>query len=150
MSTPLAEIRNVPEHFDRLVAAPSHRLFAVFDDPAAGLSAVSELRARWALTGEDDVWVFYGEEGARRLDVGGGGHGVHGMVVRALQKVLSNDVEYLKLLDGAVRQGHMVVAARIGDADIDRAAETMKAHSGRSLARVAHLDFVPVGVSGWL
>lgn len=150
MAVQLSEIRNIPSSFDRLVAAPAHRVFAVFDDPQAGMAAMSDLRSELALTAEDDVWVFFGDEGSRRLDIDGSGHGLHGAVVRTIQKVMSNDLEYLKVLDEAVRAGYLVMAVRVGDDDIDRAATVLRAHSGRSLARVSHLDYVPIGISGWL
>lgn len=150
MTVQVSEIHNIPARFDRLVAAPAHRVFAVFDDPQAGMAAVSDLRSTLAMTAEDDVWVFFGDEGSRRLDVEGSGHGLRGAVIRTVQKVMSNDLDYLKVLDDAVRAGHLVVAVRVEGDAIDRAAAVLRAHSGRSMARVSHLDFVPVGMSGWL
>lgn len=111
-------VRNVPQDFDRLIAAPPHRLFAVFDRPAAGEEAVAALRAR-GVSGEDDIWVLFGDEGRRRLDLSGSGHGLHGGLVRLLQRIMSADVEYLRGLDEDLGRGAMVVAVTVAPADLD-------------------------------
>lgn len=137
-------VRNIPEDFDRFVAAPPHRLFAVFDDPATGEEAIRLLRDEGGLAGEDDIWVFFGEEGRRRLDLSGAGHGIGGEIVRFLQRLMSADIVYLHSLDVALREGRMVVAALVGPDDLDRLAALVRDRGGHSLARVAHWDYVPV------
>lgn len=136
-------VRNVPQEFDRLIAAPPHRLFAVFDRPAAGEEAVAALRAR-GVSGEDDIWVLFGEEGRRRLDLSGSGHGLHGELVRLLQRIMSADVEYLRGLDEALGMGAMVVAVTVAAADLDWMVALLRGQGGHSLGRVAHWDYVPV------
>jgi len=137
-------IRNVPQEFEHFVAAPPHRLFAVFDDPEAGDEAIAHLHAEGGFTNEDDTWVFFGEEGSRRLDVSGSAHGIHAEIIRLLQRLMSSDVNYLRSLDQAVRDGHLVVAVVVGHDSLEHVAEVLRGHGGHSLARVAHWDYVPV------
>ncbi len=136
-------VRNVPQDFDRFIGAPPHRLFAVFDTSEAGEEAIRVLRTR-GISGEDDIWVFFGEEGRRRLDVSGAGHGIHGGIVRFLQRLMSADVEYLRSLDEALGKGSMVVAVMVAPEDLDWMVALLRGQGAHSLGRVAHWDYVPV------
>lgn len=149
MDAPTPEMCNIPRDFERFVGAPAHRVFAVLDGPDAA-AAMADLRAGGGLDDEDDIWMFCGDEGVRRLDIEGSGHGLHGTALRTMQRIMSDDVDYLRLLEKAARAGHAVLAVRVDDASLDRVAGILQAHGARSLARVAHLNFLPVGVDGWL
>ena len=133
-------IRNIPDGFDRFVAAPSHLPFADFDGPPANDEAIRLLRDESGLTSEDDIWVFFGKEGRRRLDLSGAGHGI----VRFLQRLMSADIVHVHHLDVALREGRMVVAPLVDPDDLDRLAALVRDRGGRSLARVALWDHVPV------
>lgn len=137
-------VQNLPEHFDRFIAAPPHRLFAIFDDPAEGAEAVRVLREGDSFPHEDDIWIFVGEEGERRLDLSGSRHGIHAEIIRWFQRLMSSDVEYLRTLDEAVRGGHLVVAVALDHGDLVHVTQVLRSRGGHSLARVAHWDFVPV------
>lgn len=151
--------QNVPDAFERFVGAPSHRLFAVFGEPVAAAEAIDELRAGGAFPDEDDIWVFFGDEGLRRLDLSGSGHGVHGRVLRFFQQQLSGDVDYLRTLGRALGDGHVVVAVmaghgeaghgeaghgEAGHGEADQVADVLRRHGAYSLARAAHWNLVPI------
>ena len=66
-------------------------------------------------------------------------------VVRIVQRAMTSDFNYLQVLDGALRQGEMVVAVRVHDGlSADRVAKSLRARSAHSFAYGAHWDFVPV------
>jgi hypothetical protein len=144
MADPTSVYENRPRDFSRFIAAPPHRLFAIFDEPAAGDEVIDKLRAEGDFSDEDDVWVLFGEEGRRRLDLSGSCHGLHSEMIRLVQRLMSSDMAYLRTLDKALRDCHMVVAVPVGHDNIDHVAEVLRGHSGHSLARVAHWDFVPL------
>jgi hypothetical protein len=135
---------NEPVDFDKFVGAPHHRLFAIFDDPVAAEEAVEALHFE-GFADERDLWVFCGEEGARRLDVSGQSHGIWTRGFRTLQKVMSSDFGYLRTLDEALRGGGTVVAVWASDLKVaEEVARLLQLHAGHSIAYGAHLDFVPV------
>lgn len=138
---------NLPERFDRFVGAPAHRLFAAFDDQDAARAGLGEVRTTMGRVREDDIWVFVGEEGARRLDASGRVHGLSGRVVRFLQQQLSGDVDYLRLLDKGLRHGGVVVAVLVEPTKVTEMAAVLRRHGGRLLAEVAHWDYVPLGTA---
>jgi hypothetical protein len=80
---------NQPLDFDKFVGAPHHRLFAIFDDAIDAEDAVQALRFE-VFADDQDLGVFCGEEGARRLDVTGQSHGMWARGFRTLQKVMSS------------------------------------------------------------
>lgn len=134
---------NRPAEFGRVVAAARKRLFAVFDDPREGLAAVQDVPAADLVAGEQ-VWLLHGEEGRRRLDARGAGHGLYGRVVRLAQRAMSDDNQYLDTLDRALRGGALVAALPVADmTTADRVAEVLLGRSGHAFAYTRHLDFVP-------
>lgn len=135
---------NRPAVFHRLVGAPSHRIFAAFDRPQQATQALEELESAGRLAHDGDVWVFAHDEGIRRLDAAGTHHGVRGAVVRTLQRFMSADARYLRILDAALRRGGVVVAVRVTGDDAGAVAAALEAQGAHSIARVAHWDYVPV------
>jgi hypothetical protein len=124
---------------------PRHRLFAIFDDPTTGRDAAEELRAE----GQDDdhVWVFYGEEGSRRIDISGDLEGIRGRIIRTVERAMSGDIGYFNVLDEALRAGSLVIAVSVPDADAARAmAELLSAHAAHSFAYFSNWEFQPVNV----
>lgn len=135
---------NRPADFKRLVGAPRHRLFAIFDDPSEGNRAISDLTSQ-GLARDDDIWKFYGGEGSRRLDTTGAQHGVHGKLVRFFQWMMSDDYEYLQDLDKALNSGGAVLAVRAeGDPKIHQIADVLDAHSGYAMKYCWHWDYTPL------
>lgn len=137
--------RQVEESGTFFVLPPHHRLFAVFNDPAAGNEVVEELRAQGAA---DDVWTFYGHKGIESLDSRVGRHGVPVGIVRVVQRALTNDCEYCDGLSEALRHGAMVIAVRIGEDDVEALSERLGRRGAHSFAYGAHLNFVPVDYAG--
>jgi hypothetical protein len=135
---------NQPTDFHKFVGAPHHRLFAIFDDDVDAEEAVEALRFEGFADGRD-LWVFCGEEGARRLDVTGESHGVWARGIRIVQKVMSNDFGYLQTLDEALRNGSTVVAVWVpNEKTADEVGRLLRSFAGHSIAYGTHLDFVPV------
>ena len=134
-----------PNGAHAFVLPPRHRLFAIFDDADTGRQAVEELR-REGFAQPDDLWVFYGEEGLRSLELRGSSHRLRMKVVRIVQRAMTSDFNYLQVLDGALRQGEMVVAVRVHDGLRARTGSRSRcaARSAHSFAYGAHWDFVPV------
>lgn len=140
----------VPEDTPRpseFMGRPRHRLFAVFDDPVAGRAAADKLRAG-GHDEDDHVWVFYGEEGSRRIDVSGDLEGIRGKIIRTVERAFSSDMGYLRLLDDALRSGRLVIAVALTDADAARTtAELLRADGGHSFAYFLNWEFQPVNLA---
>lgn len=135
---------NRPAEFHRLVGAPRHRIFVIFDDPVDGTRAMAAVISE-GLARDDDIWEFYGEEGSRRLDKSGTQHGVHGRVVRFFQWMMSDDYEYLQDLDNALNRGGSVLAVRAeGDATLHRIADVLQDHSGHAMKHCWHWNYTPL------
>lgn len=133
-----------PTDFATFMAGRHHRVFAIFDDAPAAEEAIEALRFD-DLAKDEDVWVFRGEEDARRLDLVSHSHGVWATGFRILQRMLSSDVGYLRALDDALRDGHTVVAVWTPDERAaDELARLLSMYCGYSVAYCVHLDFVPV------
>ena len=144
MTTSTAEQRyNQPAEFDHVVAASRKRLFAVFDDPDKGMAAVAAVPER-ELIGGEQVWLLFGEEGRRRLDATGAGHGAYGRIVRMFQRAMSDDSQYMDALDVALAAGSLVVGVPVRNIHVaDRVAAVLEPFEARNLAFTSHLDFVP-------
>jgi hypothetical protein len=125
---------------------PRHRLFAVFNDPVLGHAAAEKLRSG-ADEEDDHVWVFCGEEGARRIDITGDLEGIRGKIIRIVERAMSSDIEYLTLLDDALRSGGLVLAVAATDADAARAtAQLLRADTGHSFAYFLNFEFQPINL----
>lgn len=143
MSTSAAECSNEPTDFHELVAAHGHHLFAVFEDHHAVEEAVEGLRFEGF--NDDDIWVFCGEEGSKRLDLTGRSHGLRARVLRMLQYAMGNDFKYLRTLDEELHEGHIVVAVRVKDQNAaDEVARQLRMYGGDEVAYYSHWDFMPV------
>ena len=134
---------NEPTESHELVGAHGHHAFAVFDDSDARAEAVEALRFDGFT--DEDIWVFCGEEGSKRLDLKGKSHGIRGRVLRSLQFAMSSDFKYLQELDDALHRGHAVIAVRVQDRRVgDEVARLLRMHAGHSIAYSSHWDFQPV------
>ena len=141
----MAEVAQFQDRGAKFTLPPSHRLFAIFDDPEAGRRAIDELRGE-GLSGEDDIWVFYGDDGRRRLR--GEAHQLRTIAARLVQVALSNDRSYLAVLDEALRERGLVVALKVrSQTSADRLARRLRAAQAHSFAYGAHWDFVPVSAA---
>lgn len=131
----------------QFMGRPRHRLFAIFDDPEKGRAAAQELRAGTP-DNDDLVWVFFGEEGSRRIDLSGDLEGIRGKIIRTVERAFSSDIGYLELLDEALRAGHLVIAVAMADADAAQSvAERLRAEGGHSFAYFSNWEFQPVNLS---
>jgi hypothetical protein len=129
----------------QFMGRPRHRLFAVFDDPEMGRAAAEELGAP---DQDDFVWVFFGEEGSRRIDLSGDLEGIRGKIIRTVERAFSSDVGYLELLDETLRSGHLVIAVAMADADAaESMAERLRAKGGHSFAYFSNWEFQPVNLN---
>lgn len=134
---------NRPAAFDHVVAAARKRLFAIFDEPRDGLDALDALEAGDLVAGEE-LWLFHGAEGLRRLDPHGAHHGLRGRLVHLVQETMSDDNRYLDALARALRAGALVVALPVADlSTADRVAAALQESDGHSFAYTTHRDFVP-------
>jgi hypothetical protein len=130
----------------QFMGRPRHRLFAVFDDPAVGRDVAEKLRGG-PNDLDDHVWIFYGEEGSRRIDVTGNLEGIRGKIIRTVERAFSSDIEYLNILDEALRSGHLVIAVAMADADAVRImADHLRADGGHSFAYFSNWEFQPVNL----
>lgn len=143
MSLSARECPNEPAKFHELVGAHGHHVFAVFDDLDIGEEAIAALRFE-GFDEDEDIWVFCGEEGSKRLDLTGRDHGIWARVLRLLQYTMSNDFKYLRTLDEELHGGHLVVAVRVKDPSAgDEMARLLHSYGGHSIAYSSHWDFMP-------
>jgi len=144
MSTSARECSNEPNDFHEFVGAHGHRIFAVLDDSDAAEEAVEAIRFEGFADG-DDIWVFCGEEGAKRLDLTGRSHGIWGRVLRTLQLAMSSDFRYLRDLDEELHHGHVVIAVPVHDESVaDEVVWLLRMYAGHSIAYNSHWDFEPI------
>ncbi|MDA8269614.1 MAG: hypothetical protein M0013_14820 [Actinomycetota bacterium] len=135
-------VYNEPAEFNGFVAIPEGRMFAVFEDPEAGERAVAELR-RNGFAAEGDLWVLEGAEGIRRIDLTGAAHGIGGRIYRTLEHVMSDEWDYLAVLDEALRKGGVVLSIHVGDGDVERARHLLAGNGGRPLFAYRRHSFAP-------
>lgn len=125
---------------------PRHRLFAIFNDPAAGLAAVEELHAE----GHDGggVVVLKGEEGCHWLDVTGRYEGLRGRVVRLVEHAMSGDIDYLHEMEASLEKGGLVIVVPVPDVHAaDDMARMLRQRAGHSCAYFASWGFQPVSTT---
>lgn len=135
---------NRPEDFQRFIGAPRHRLFAVIDEREAVEAAIAALGPA-ASDGEAGLWVLHGEEGIRRLDFSGRGHGLRSMTVRLVQRAMSSDFHYLRSLDRALRDGRFVLSVALPDREAaERTKQALRGCTAHSFAFVMHMNFVSI------
>lgn len=126
-----------------VVLPASHRLFAVFDSPEQATEALQEVEAS-GLEGNQDAWVFSGQEGLEALDPRVGAHGVAVGIVRVIQRMLTSDCEYCDGLERAIASGGAVVAVKVPEESTEEMGDILQRHGAHSLAYGAHWNFVPL------
>jgi|GEM_PF-3263203 hypothetical protein len=141
---PGVALRPAPLGNIRRFVPASHWLFALFPgQPEALRAAASVITAR--VVSNQDIWLFHGEEGARRLDpnqVQGAGARLW---LRPLVWVFSVNVEYLKVLTEEVRSGSTVAAIAVKDQrSADEVAAALAQLGGSGFAYTTHWNYVPV------
>ena len=125
----------------RLVGAPRHRIFVIFDDLAPGRRAIEAITSQ-GLARDDDIWEFHGDEGSHLLDPSGAGHGLHGRLIRFVQWLMADDYEYLQKLGKTLDSGGLVVAVRAeGDAQVHHITEVLRTYSGHDVRYCRHWDY---------
>jgi hypothetical protein len=125
----------------------SHWLFSVFPGQPEALRAAARV-VMATVVSDEDIWLFHGEEGARRLDpneVQGAGARLW---LRPLVWVFSLNVEYLRMLAEEVRSGSTVIAIAVKDQrSADEVAAVLALMGGSGFAYTTHWNFVPVALS---
>jgi hypothetical protein len=133
---PLGNIR-------RFVPA-SHWLFGVFPGQAEALRAAAQV-ATARVVSSQDIWLFHGEEGERRLDPDQVKGTAARLWLRPLVWIFSLNVEYLRVLAEEVRRGSAVVAIAVKDQrSADEVATVLAKMGGSGFAYTTHWNFVPV------
>ncbi|HXX88612.1 MAG TPA: hypothetical protein VEI83_00150 [Acidimicrobiales bacterium] len=126
------------------LAAPRHRLFAVFAERWAAEEGVEALRFEGF--GEDeDIWLLSGDEGIARLDATGEGHGRLARLLRRFQAAMSPQPDYWVRLDDALRGGASVVSVLVDrEGDVEAVARMLRLHGATFVARFGDWVFTPV------
>ena len=126
-----------------VIGRPRHRLFGAFDDPRVGLDALEKMAVPHS--DEDEIWALTGEDGLQKLDISGGAEGLWGRIVRIVELAMSSDIEYLRVLEGVLESGGLVVSIPVKDADdADDLADLLGARAGHSFAYFSNWEFQPV------
>ena len=141
------ECANEMIYVHELITVHGHHLYAVSDHSDGGEEAVEALRREGFA--DKDIWVFRGEEGSRRLGVTGRWHRLRARCFRRLQFAMSRDFRYLRAylraLDLALDQGHIVIAVRVSDVRVaDDVGRLLRMHAGHSIAYCSHWGVEPV------
>jgi hypothetical protein len=95
-----------------------------------------------------DIWTFFGESGAQKIEPEVFHHGFPTAVVRILQQAYTNDREYARSMAKALRSGAMVLAVKEERAGVAMLYEVLRDLGGHSFAYGDHLTFMPLESSG--
>ncbi len=117
-----------------LLTAPEHRVLAHMDSAEAVASAIDAL-AEAGFPGEE-VFVLCGPEGARRLDVSGGHHGLRGRTYRIMEW-MGDEREVLVRSGEHLASGGLVLTVPADEEGKGRAARILRDHGGRE---IVHFD----------
>lgn len=128
----------------RFLTPPPHRLFAAFADPSLAAAAARELAALGLQ--RQDLWVYEGEEGARRIDART--RLPHHLLLRLAQVLWTTDHEYGGILRHAVLMGGAVLAIRVGSCDDDVMLAILRRYGVQTLSLTGHWNYLPVEPEG--
>lgn len=116
------------------------KVVAIFDEVAAGESAVAELRGHGF-----EVEVLRGDAGRRRLDPHAEGEGFLESLGHALQTVVGDEDRIVDNVDSYLAEGRsfvLVDAESGGDAS---APDILRKHGGHYMWRFDQWTYVPLG-----
>ena len=109
------------------------RVTCLLDNEDAAMATVQALEAEGVAT--DDIEVFVGEQGARRLDLSGREHGRVLRLLRRLEAVVGGESEPYHRIDEALRTGATLVCVKVHTRQTEkaRALRILKAQNGREI-----------------
>lgn len=126
------------------ILPPRDRLFCIFDRRVDAVAATRDFLHLGSVQ-VDDVWVFVGERGARRLDPSLEKHGPRVLLARLAQRLLTGDAEYGDDLVAGLRRGGIVLAIHVERDDVSSLIPVLRRHNGHSFAFGAHWNYVEAG-----
>ncbi len=97
---------------DDFILYPLYKVVAVFSDDETVKAVVGELHRQNFTT--DEVELFCGIDGAKRLDFDGTKHGVWATFVREIQH-LGPDQSFLEKYQKDLKEGHCLIMVRAAD-----------------------------------
>jgi CheY-like chemotaxis protein len=112
------------------IAYPTNKVVGFIDDPGDAQAALSDLRAAGFTA--DEIEVLVGEEGAQRIDVDGGEHGVLAHMVRSILKALGDyEIPHAKRHEQELLAGHFGIGVTAKQEDRRKKARgILKSHNG--------------------
>lgn len=110
---------------------PANKILCVFDESDYVKAAIKDLKA--GNFADEDIEVFCGQAGEKRIDFSGEGHGVWATFVRSIQS-LSTERLYLEKYQKELHVGHLLLAVKTADSEKTKeAAEIIHSHNGRNV-----------------
>ncbi|MDQ1550977.1 MAG: hypothetical protein QOD50_399 [Actinomycetota bacterium] len=114
-----------------LLRLPSHRVIGVLPTPDEATASVLQLSE--AGFAREEIHAICGEEGVRRLDPSGKHHGLHGLLIRAVENVASADDSLFDYAD-ELAAGAVIVSVPAGDDETQsRAAHVLREHGATKM-----------------
>jgi diadenosine tetraphosphate (Ap4A) HIT family hydrolase len=109
------------------------RVTCLLDSEDAAMATVRALEEEGVAT--DDIDIFVGEQGARRLDLSGREHGRVVRLLRRLEAAVGDESEPYQRIDEALRLGATLLCVKVhaGQSEKARALRVLKALHGREI-----------------
>jgi hypothetical protein len=112
------------------IAYPTNKVVGFIDDLGDAQAALSDLRASGFAA--DEIEVLVGEEGAQRIDVNGGEHGVLAHMVRSILKALGGyEIPHAERHEQELLAGHFGIGVTAKqEEDRKKVRGILKSHNG--------------------
>ena len=112
------------------IAYPTNKVVGFIDDPGDAQAALSDLKAAGFTA--DEIEVLTGEEGAQRIDVNGGEHGVLAHIVRSILKTLGEyEIPHAKRHEQELLAGHFGIGVTAKQEEHQKKVRgILKSHNG--------------------
>ena len=101
---------NFDPHQNARVFTPTNRLTALFASVEAAREAITALQASGFP--DEEIDLFFGEEGANVLDLAEEHHGLTGRLIRAWEYLVTDDHLFHTRSDRALRAGQALLAVK--------------------------------------
>src|SRR5262245_55625238 len=105
---------NLDPHLHHFTFSLTNHLTALFETVEAAQQAARALEASGFL--DDEIDLFFGEEGANKLDLTEEHHGLTGRLLRTVEYLVTDDGLIHRRSDCALREGHAIVAVKTANA----------------------------------
>jgi hypothetical protein len=130
---------NPDPHAEGYKFSPIHCVVGIFR-PADTFTEVAN-RLQEAGFADEEIAVFVGEEGIRKLDSSGERHGIVTSVLRDLQQFLTDETDLLVKVDEAIAQGGCAIKVytRGEEAKKECAAQILKEFNSDEISYWGHL-----------